>query len=92
MRAGVTIVAAAGNGATDASAIAPAGYDQVITVGAITDLDGAGWGEAANGCSGEQDDTWASYSNYGTDIDILAPGSCVESLAPVGHRGRHASA
>ena len=82
VRAGVTIVAAAGNGATDAGAIAPAGYDQVITVGAITDLDGAGWGEASTGCSGEHDDTWASYSNFGPDIDILAPGSCVESLAP----------
>ena len=81
-QAGITIVAAAGNGATDASAIAPAGYDQVITVGAITDLDGAGWGEASDGCSGERDDAWASYSNYGTDVDILAPGSCVESLQP----------
>jgi hypothetical protein len=82
VRAGVTIVAAAGNGATDASAIAPAGYDQVITVGAITDFDGAGWGAAPSGCSGEHDDAWASYSNYGRDIDILAPGSCVESLQP----------
>jgi hypothetical protein len=76
VRAGVTLVAAAGNGATDAGAIAPAGYDQVITVGAITDLDGAGWGEASTGCSGEQDDAWASYSNHGHDVDILAPGSC----------------
>jgi subtilisin family serine protease len=82
MRAGITIVAAAGNGATDAGAIAPAGYDQVITVGAITDLDGAGWGEASADCAGEPEDAWASYSNYGDDIDILAPGSCVESLAP----------
>jgi subtilisin family serine protease len=81
-RAGITIVAAAGNGATDAGAISPAGYDQVITVGAITDLDGVGWGEASTGCSGEQDDSWASYSNHGHDVDILAPGSCVESLEP----------
>jgi subtilisin family serine protease len=82
VRAGVTIIAAAGNGATDAGAIAPAGYDQVITVGAITDLDGAGWGAGSAGCYGEQDDAWASYSNYGHDVDILAPGSCVESLQP----------
>ncbi len=80
--AGITIVAAAGNGATDANSVVPAGYDQVITVGAITDLDGGGWGDASDDCSGERDDTWASYSNYGPDVDIVAPGTCVESLRP----------
>jgi subtilisin family serine protease len=82
MRAGITIVAAAGNSAIDAGAVAPAGYDQVITVGALSDLDGAGWGAGSSGCYGEHDDTWASYSNYGRDIDVLAPGSCVVSLRP----------
>lgn len=80
--AGITIVAAAGNGATDASSVVPAGYDQVITVGAITDLDGAGWADASDDCAGERDDTWASYSNYGADVDIVAPGTCVVSLQP----------
>jgi len=80
--AGITIVAAAGNGATDASSVVPAGYDQVITVGAITDLDGTGWGDAADGCEGEREDAYASYSNYGSDVDILAPGTCVQSLRP----------
>jgi hypothetical protein len=78
--AGITVVAAAGNGATDASSVVPAGYDQVITVGAITDYDGGGWGEASDGCSGEDDDSYAPYSNYGADVDILAPGTCVVSL------------
>jgi len=80
--AGITIVAAAGNGATDASGVVPAGYDQVITVGAITDLDGSGWGDASDGCAGEREDAYASYSNYGADVDILAPGTCVTSLRP----------
>ena len=78
--AGITVVAAAGNGATDASSVVPAGYDQVITVGAITDYDGAGWAAAADGCSGEGDDSYAPYSNYGADVDVLAPGTCVVSL------------
>ena len=78
--AGITVVAAAGNGATDASSVVPAGYDQVITVGAISDYDGAGWGDASDGCSGEGDDSYAPYSNYGADVDILAPGTCVVSL------------
>jgi hypothetical protein len=78
--AGITVVAAAGNGATDASSVVPAGYDQVITVGAISDYDGAGWGDASDGCSGEDDDSYAPYSNYGADVDILAPGTCVVSL------------
>lgn len=82
--AGITVVAAAGNAATDAESVVPAGYDQVITVGAISDFDGAGWGDAADDCSGERDDSYASYSNYGTDVDILAPGTCVESLRPSG--------
>jgi hypothetical protein len=80
--AGITVVAAAGNGGIDASGVVPASYDQVITVGAISDFDGTGWGDAAADCSGEHEDTWASYSNHGLDVDILAPGSCVESLRP----------
>ena len=64
----------------------PAGYDQVITVGAITDYDGAGWGDASDGCSGEGDDSYARYSNYGADVDILAPGTCVRVAAALGQR------
>jgi subtilisin family serine protease len=78
--AGITIVAAAGNGTTDAASVVPAGYDQVITVGAISDYDGLGWSSAADGCAPEDDDAYAPYSNYGADVDILAPGTCVPSL------------
>ena len=62
----------------------PGGYDQVITVGAMSDLDGVGWGRGgSSSCSpGERDDTYASYSNFGRDVDILAPGTCVTSTYP----------
>jgi len=87
--AGITIVVAAGNvgGARndrDASKVIPAGYDQVITVGAINDYDGKGGGLAATSCfpSRGPDDGYASYSNAGTDVDIVAPGTCSTSTQP----------
>ena len=82
---GITVVAAAGNQKSDANNSSPGGYDQVISVGAKTDYDGLGWGAAGNnGCApGERDDTYAtSYSNYGRDVDIVAPGTCVLSTYP----------
>ena len=62
----------------------PGGYDQVITVGAINDYDGTGWGEGRRpgSCSGGADDVYAGYSNVGRDVDILAPGTCVRSTMP----------
>ena len=87
--AGITIVVAAGNvgGARndrDASKVIPAGYDQVITVGAINDYDGKGGGLAATDCipSRGPDDEYASYSNVGPDVDIVAPGTCSRSTQP----------
>jgi subtilisin family serine protease len=79
---GVPVVASAGNDAINANESAPGGYDQVISVAAMTDTDGVGWENGPNaGCgySSEQDDTFASYSNYGADIDIVAPGTCIYS-------------
>lgn len=78
----VPVVAAAGNDGADANFTAPGGFDQVITVGAMTDTDGTGGGlgpGAGCGYGGERDDTYASYSNYGVDVDIVAPGTCVAS-------------
>ncbi len=52
----------------------------------MTDVDGEGWGAGGvspcAGEAGERDDTYARYSNYGRDIDIVAPGTCVESTRP----------
>jgi subtilisin family serine protease len=79
---GITVVVAAGNSSSDARRVSPAGYDQVITVGALSDFDGQGGGHAATDCpfyDTERDDTYARYSNYGPDVDIVAPGTCVVS-------------
>ncbi len=81
---GITVVAAAGNQSMNANDSMPGGFDQVISVGAMTDRDGVGWGRggSSNCYPGERDDTYASYSNYGREVDIVAPGTCVESTWP----------
>jgi subtilisin len=83
--AGVTITVAAGNQAEDAAKNVPAAYDEVITVSAIADFDGQPGGTGASDCFGspssEVDDTFASFSNFGPDVDIAAPGVCIESTA-----------
>ena len=85
---GITMVVAAGNDGRDAASVSPAGYDQVITVGAISDYDGRSGGKGRSACGGfgsEADDRYARYSNHGGDIDIVAPGTCVESTYPSGN-------
>jgi subtilisin family serine protease len=81
--AGVTDVVAAGNEHANAANSTPAAFDQVITVSALADLDGLTGGLAPNGC-GDQDDTFASFSNYGADVDVIAPGVCINSTQPGG--------
>ena len=76
---GITFVVAAGNESSDAADSAPAAYDEVITVSAISDFNGTGGGGAASTCTSDQDDTFANYSNYGADVDITAPGTCIYS-------------
>jgi subtilisin len=72
--AGVTIVVAAGNEATDAATKVPASYDDaVITVSALADSDGLAGGLGATTGYGA-DDTFASFSNYGNEVDLGAPG------------------
>ena len=61
---GAIVVAAAGNGNTEASKYAPANCMGVITVGATTK---AG--------------TRASFSNYGTRVNIAAPGEDILTLS-----------
>jgi subtilisin family serine protease len=87
--AGVTYAVAAGNDFADAGAYKPASYDEVITVSAIGDSDGAPGGLGPTlpfnaGCdlgpNTMADDTFAFFSNFGQDIDLAAPGVCVGSL------------
>jgi subtilisin family serine protease len=77
--AGVTYAVAAGNETDDAANHVPAAYDEVITVSALADFNGLPGGGAAATCRSDVDDTFADFSNYGADVDIIAPGVCIES-------------
>jgi subtilisin family serine protease len=77
--AGVTYVVAAGNEASNAAGSVPAAYDEVITVSALADFNGLPGGGAASTCRSDVDDTFASFSNFGADVDIIAPGVCINS-------------
>jgi subtilisin len=76
---GVTYVVAAGNDSKDAANSVPAAYDEVITVSALADFDGEPGGGAASTCRSDVDDTFADFSNYGPDVDLIAPGVCILS-------------
>ena len=72
--AGVTIVVAAGNSSADAANTVPAAYDDaVITVSALADSDGQPTGGGSVTSYGA-DDTFAGFSNFGSPVDIAAPG------------------
>jgi len=73
VNAGVIYVVAAGNSARDAKDFRPAAYDEVITVSALADSDGQPNGTGPVTSFGE-DDTFATFSNFGADIDVIAPG------------------
>ncbi len=76
---GVTYVVAAGNSAVNASLSVPAAYDDaVITVSALVDTNGASGGGGAPTSYGA-DDTFASFSNYGSVVDLGAPGVSIFS-------------
>jgi subtilisin family serine protease len=85
---GLIIVAAAGNDRVDADQSLPARYPQVIAVAAISDFDGRPGRRSSEddveGCyppaGRERDDTFARYSNFGSDVDLAAPGTCVLSV------------
>ena len=77
--AGVTIVVAAGNSGASAANFIPAAYnDAVITVSALADSDGMS-GSLGSGTSYGSDDTFASFSNWGTPVDVGAPGVYINS-------------
>jgi hypothetical protein len=86
---GTTYVAAAGNQSENVAGRLPAAYDEVITVSALADYDGRPGGQGRQGsvCPGfssDADDTYANFSNYGSDVDIIAPGKCILSSYPRG--------
>lgn len=78
---GITFVVAAGNDSEDASNSTPAAYDEVVTVSALADFNGKPGGGAPPTCRADQDDTFASFSNFGSDVDLIAPGVCILSTS-----------
>ena len=82
--AGVTYTVAAGNSAKDASTFSPANHPDVVTVSALADFDGRSGGLGAATCRIDQDDTLADFSNFGTLVEIAAPGVCINSTVPGG--------
>ncbi len=82
--AGITYVVAAGNDSEDAKNFTPAAYDEVITVSALADFNGKPGGGAPSTCRSDVDDTFADFSNYGADVDIIAPGVCILSTWMLG--------
>ena len=83
---GVTVVAAAANDSRNAASRVPASYNEVMTISALADTDGVAGGLGGSSCfswgSYDRDDTFADFSNYGADIDLIAPGKCIWSTLP----------
>jgi hypothetical protein len=80
---GTTYVVAAGNNSRNARRNRPASYDEVITVSAMADYDGrgGGLGRPSDSCPTryEPDDAFTNFSDFGPDVDLIAPGRCVLS-------------
>jgi subtilisin family serine protease len=79
VESGVTYAVAAGNSSADSKDHVPAAYNEVITVSALADFDGAPSGLGSPTCRTDVDDTFANFSNYGADVDVIAPGVCIRS-------------
>lgn len=88
--AGITYAVAAGNDDANAANSSPANCqvnpdgddnapDGIITVSALADFDGLPNELADPTCRTDEDDTLANFSNWGSMIDIAAPGVCITS-------------
>ena len=88
---GITVVAAAANDHHNAGLNIPASYNEVITVSALADTDGKPGGLGGHRCYSwggyDKDDTFADFSNYGGDVDLIAPGKCIMSTLATGGYG-----
>ena len=78
VKSGITYVVAGGNSGKNAASFSPANHPSVIAVSAIVDTDGKC---GTNGISNSygRDDRLASFSNYGSIIDMAAPGVSIYS-------------
>ena len=78
VNSGIVFVVAAGNAGKDANNFSPANHPNVITVSAISDSNGKCGGDGPTTGYGN-DDEFASFSNYGSVVDIAAPGGKIYS-------------
>ena len=83
VNAGVAFAVAAGNDNADASKYSPAAFNNVLTVSALADFDGVPDGLGSQTCRSDEDDTLANFSNWGSSVDIAAPGVCILSTYPI---------
>ncbi|MDX1493688.1 MAG: S8 family serine peptidase, partial [Longimicrobiales bacterium] len=90
VNAGVAFAVAAGNSDDDANGYSPAAFDNVLTVSALADFDGQEGGLGSPTCRNDQDDTLADFSNWGSAVQIAAPGVCILSTFPL-EQGEYAS-
>jgi subtilisin family serine protease len=83
VEAGIVYAVAAGNSNANVSSFSPASNPNVITVSALADYDGLPGGKSAATCQNYGlDDRKASFSNYGSGVEIVAPGVCTLSTIP----------
>lgn len=77
--AGVLLSMSAGNEAREKQA-----WPEPVVVTAIADFDGRAGGAGVSTCRTDGDDTLADFSNWGSTMDIAAPGTCILSTWPGG--------
>jgi prepilin-type N-terminal cleavage/methylation domain-containing protein len=80
-QAGVILCVAAGNDAEDARFSSPASAQNVVCVAAMGDSDGR-WGGFGPDTSASEDDGFADFSNFGSVVDVIAPGVDILSCQP----------
>ena len=82
--AGIAVAVAAGNNDADAAGYSPARAAKVLTVSAMADYDGLPGALSAPPSSFclDQDDTLADFSNWGSTVEITAPGCRILSTYP----------
>jgi len=83
VEAGVVNVVIAGNAGKDAKNYTPANSPNAITVSSVADYDGKAGGKGSPTCVNKGlDDRLANDSNFGSTVEVAAPGVCIYSTLP----------